>query len=136
MYLKYATVAMMAIGQAIAMPGKLVNRSPEPEFEDGKYIVDRQAGFANRATWNFNGNSLPSGLSISSYSAGGRVYSADNVVVRNGYLELRVPGGQRSLPYRSAEIVTNVQNIKYASVRTRAIFSETPGVCNGKSLAI
>ncbi|KAL0941413.1 glycoside hydrolase family 16 protein [Colletotrichum truncatum] len=123
----FATVLLTA-SQASALV-----RSPKPAGPtNGQYIVDGQFSFTNRAIFNFAGaTSLPSGLYRSTYSVGTHVYQAANAVVSGGYLNLKVPGGQTAQPYRSAEVVTVVNNIKYASVRTVAIFSGPAGVCNG-----
>ncbi|KAF7559193.1 hypothetical protein G7046_g4958 [Stylonectria norvegica] len=128
--------AALAFGLTAASPsGSILKRSPEPTLEDGRYIVDRDTSFANHASWTFTGTSLPSGLRASDYGAGSaRVFTPSNVNVRNGYLELLVNGGQTAMPYKSGEITTVVENIKYASVRTVAILSEPAGVCNGINL--
>ncbi|KAI9148041.1 Beta-glucanase-like protein [Paramyrothecium foliicola] len=124
-----ALLAYLQLG-AIAAPSVL-KRSPEPTFENGKYILDRQSQFANRLTVNFNSNSIPPSLQVSNYPVNDiRSFVARNAVVRNGYLELINSGGS-ARPYAGGEITTAVKNIKYASVRTVAILTETPGVCNG-----
>ncbi|EFQ27152.1 uncharacterized protein GLRG_02323 [Colletotrichum graminicola M1.001] len=92
--------------------------------------------FSNRQTWDFStlsdGAKLPKGLWASQYPIGDtHEYLKQNVFIQGGYLNLRVDGGQTAMPYRSGEVTTKFSNIKYASVRTVAIFSETPGVCNG-----
>ena len=51
--------------------------------------------------------------------------------VSDGYLNLEVPGGQTSAPIQCASVQTQEGDIKYASVRTTAIFSAEPGVCHG-----
>lgn len=129
----YVSVAFTVLGLAAASPkGCTTKRSPEPELENGHYIVDRATKFANKKVWTFNGKSLPEGLYSSDYQVGNtHVYTPSGVKVRNGYLELTVPGGQKSKPYKSAEVATEIENIKYASVRTTAILSEPAGVCNG-----
>ncbi|WDK16241.1 hypothetical protein CGRA01v4_07522 [Colletotrichum graminicola] len=95
--------------------------------------------FSNRQTWDFStlsdGAKLPKGLWASQYPIGDtHEYLKQNVFIQGGYLNLRVDGGQTAMPYRSGEVTTKFSNIKYASVRTVAIFSETPGVCNGHVL--
>ncbi|KAF4984576.1 hypothetical protein FZEAL_252 [Fusarium zealandicum] len=129
----YLSVAFMAMGLTVAAPQpSLMKRSPEPTLEDGKYVVDRATKFSNKAVYTFTGNTLPEGLYASNYPAGNtHTFTPSNVAVRNGYLELLVNGGQTKMPYKSGEIVTVIENIKYASVRTVAIFSEPAGVCNG-----
>ncbi|KAK7416155.1 hypothetical protein QQX98_005352 [Neonectria punicea] len=137
MYLvSYLSVALTAVGLAVATPQpSVMKRSPEPTFEDGKYLVDRDTTFSKKAVYTFTGGSLPQGLSASNYKAGStHTFTPSNVKVRNGYVELLVNGRQTSMPYKSGEIVTNIENIKYASVRTVAILSEPAGVCNGMFL--
>lgn len=127
------TAALLGAGLTAASPlSSMVKRSPEPVQRDGKYIVSRQAEFDNHVSWTFEGESLPEGLSVSAYPVQDtHVYKSDNIAVRDGYLELLVPGGQSAMPYTCGEVVTDVDNIKYASVRTVAILSEPAGVCNG-----
>ncbi|KAH7215709.1 concanavalin A-like lectin/glucanase domain-containing protein [Fusarium oxysporum] len=129
----YVSVAFTVLGLAAASPkGCITKRSPEPKLENGHYIVDRATKFANKKVWTFNGKSLPEGLYSSDYPVGKtHVFTPSGVKVRNGYLELTVPGGQKSKPYKAAEVATEIENIKYASVRTTAILSEPAGVCNG-----
>jgi hypothetical protein len=115
---------------ALATP-KVIKRSAAAEVKDGKYIVDRQAEFANHVTWTFDGSSIPEGLGVSTYPVNDqRGFYAENAIVRNGYLELVQSAGP-DFPYRGGEVVTSVKNIKYASVRTVAILTETYGTCNG-----
>ncbi|KFH48231.1 Beta-glucanase-like protein [Hapsidospora chrysogenum ATCC 11550] len=127
--------ALFGLGFATATPvasTPVLKRSPPPPHENGKYILeDRQAEFDNHISWDFQSGSLPHGLSRSQYPVGQtHRYAPENVVVRDGYLELLVPGGQ-SQPISCGEVVTDERNILYASVRTVAILTETPGVCNG-----
>ncbi|KAI8270448.1 hypothetical protein K4K58_010946 [Colletotrichum sp. SAR11_239] len=127
--MRFPTIATIsfAVGQAYALV-----RSPTPTVSGSSYVVDGQYTFANRAIFNFaTGTTLPSGLYRSTYSVGTHTYEAANAVVSGGYLNLIVPGGQTAQPYKCGEVVTTVANIKYASVRTVAIFSEPAGVCNG-----
>lgn len=119
-----------SLALAIATP-KVLKRSPQPTFENGVYIVDRQAEYANHVTWDFSGGNISEGLSVSNYAVNDqRGFSADNAVVRDGYLQLIQSAGS-SFPLKGGEVVTSVNNIKYASVRTIAILSEVPGTCNG-----
>lgn len=132
----YFVAGLIATGLTAATPSpSLVGRSPEPAYANGKYIVDRRTQFSKRAVWTFTGTKLPAGLTASNYGDDTRVFKPSNVNVRNGYLELLVNGGQK-MPYKSGEISTNVQNIKYASVRTTAILTEVHGVCNGAPLIL
>ncbi|KAH6886995.1 concanavalin A-like lectin/glucanase domain-containing protein [Thelonectria olida] len=125
-------LALLAAGQSLALTTPNLNRrSPEPEFVDGKFLVDR-ASFANHASYTFTGSSLPAGLYASNYGVGDtHTFTPNNVIIRDGYLQLLVNGGQTAKPYKSAQIETTVTNIKYASVRTVAILTEPAGVCNG-----
>jgi hypothetical protein len=124
----------MAAGLSAAMmvPNS-VKRSPEPTFENGVYVVSSDAQFSNYVKFTFDGNKLPEGL----FAADWRIddnwsVNAENVAVKDGYLQLKVPGGQQK-PYKCAQVDTTVTNILYASVRTVAILTKTPGVCNGMS---
>ncbi|KAF9878756.1 hypothetical protein CkaCkLH20_03656 [Colletotrichum karsti] len=107
-------------------------RSPNPTESGGKYVVNGYS-YSNRLLFNFaSGTSLPDGLYKSTWDIGStHTYRAENAYVSGGYLNLVVPGGQTSQPYTGGEVTTVVDNIKYASVRTVAIFSEPKGVCNG-----
>lgn len=68
-------------------------------------------------------------------------FDVSNVRVANGFLRLTVPGGQKpvspseevtaGVPISCAEIFTKEDNIRYASVRTKAIFSRVLGTCHG-----
>lgn len=131
----YLSVAITVLGLASAAPKDCpTKRSPVPKFEKGQYIVDRSTKFSNKKVWTFNGKSLPAGLYASDYPVGKtHLFTSSNVKLNKGYLELNVPGGQKSKPYKCAEVATEMENIMYASVRTTAILSEPAGVCNGKS---
>ena len=135
MHLKTFTVGILSSIPVLAQAGgSILKRSPAPALENGTYIVDRQAEFANRLTVDFASEGIPPSLQISDYPVNDVWhFSAGNSVVRNGYLELVVTGGS-AIPYVGGEITTAVRNIKYASVRTIAILTETPGVCNGMCL--
>lgn len=108
----------------------------------GQWVVPGTGNFANKSVFNFAGSSLPAGLSASNYEVddqnGGapynHVFEPANVAVSGGYLNLKVPGGQKpteNTAISSAEVVTNT-NMLYGSVRTNAIFSTVPGTCQGK----
>ncbi|KFA65139.1 hypothetical protein S40285_06516 [Stachybotrys chlorohalonatus IBT 40285] len=126
------TALAFGLSTAAATPN-LLKRSPPAEEINGTYVVDRQAEFANHVSWNFQSGQLPNWLWPSNYAVGdnSRVFVPENAILRDGYLDLLVNGGQTARPYRSAEIVTVANNIKYASVRTVAILTEPAGVCNG-----
>ncbi|KAK1980578.1 concanavalin A-like lectin/glucanase domain-containing protein [Colletotrichum cereale] len=102
----------------------------------GVFPIPDAGIFYNRQTWDFSGladyAALPRGLHASKYPVGDtHEFLPRNAFIQGGYLNLRVEGGQTDAPYRSGEVTTMTTNIKYASVRTTAILSETPGVCNG-----
>ncbi|TDZ34951.1 Beta-glucanase [Colletotrichum spinosum] len=124
----FATV-LLAAGAAIAQ------RSAKPALANGVYTVDGQR-FKNRGFWNFgslrDGAAIPAGLRVSGYPVSTtHFYDPAMVSIKGGYLELKVPGGQSRMPYRGAEVVTSYTKITSASVRTVAVFAESPGVCNG-----
>jgi beta-glucanase (GH16 family) len=93
--------------------------------------------FAETSTFSFTGTSLPSGLQVNTYPVENdnapyfHSYTASNAYVRNGFLNLRVPGGQTQSPITGGEVQTTEGDIFYATVRTRAIFSTVPGTCTG-----
>ncbi|KAK2026946.1 concanavalin A-like lectin/glucanase [Colletotrichum zoysiae] len=123
----FFTSAILSATQAFAL-----TRSPQPTVTNGQYVVGGYS-YANRAIFDFAGRTtLPDGLYASTWPIGDtHKFDASNVVVGGGYLNLKVPGGQAAKPYSCAEVSTTFDNIKYASVRTVAIFSEPAGVCNG-----
>lgn len=90
-------------------------------------------------TFTFAEAALPSGLSASSHTVSGdgvttsdRMFATENVGIQDGYLILKVPGGQaRSGPISCAEVATDFEAL-YGSMRTWAILSGTSGVCNGR----
>jgi len=132
-FLSSITTAMV-VGLAAAMPqpeASVHKRSPEPVFENGKYIVDRQTQFANKAVYTFESGQLPAGLAASNYGGGARTFTPNNVRFSNNYLELLVNGGQTQMPYTCSEVTTTVSNILYGSVRTTAILTDPAGVVNG-----
>lgn len=112
------------------------------------WVVQGAGTFQNRDVYKFQGNTLPAGLSISDYISNQRDdqtphrvpcnprFDPANVQIVGGLLNLTVPGGQKpkqgtDYALKCAEITTAVENILYASVRTRAIFSSVPGTCHG-----
>jgi hypothetical protein len=117
------------------------------------WVVSGAGSFSTRAEYYFNGTSLPIGLGASNYTVGGRSdaepgsgseiqydhnYNPVNVGVSNGFVNLKVPGGQNPNAtadgaLSAAEIETDERGILYASVRTRAIFSPEPGTVHGES---
>ncbi|KAI3558155.1 hypothetical protein CABS01_02720 [Colletotrichum abscissum] len=128
MHFSFIASALVAITPVLAL-----TRSPAPTVTNGQYVVDGYA-YAKRQIFNFaSGTTLPSGLYKSTWNISDpptHRFDAANVVVGSGYMNLKVPGGQTAMPYSAAEVSTTF-NVKYASVRTVAIFSEPAGVCNG-----
>jgi beta-glucanase (GH16 family) len=57
-------------------------------------------------------------------------FDAKNVVVKDGFLQLTVPGGQTGDTISSAEVATTFE-LLHGSVTTYAILTDTAGVCNG-----
>lgn len=55
----------------------------------------------------------------------------ENVLFANGYLVLKVPGGQNTDPIKGGAIETQDHNTLYGSVRVKAILPSEPGVCAG-----
>jgi hypothetical protein len=98
--------------------------------------------FANFKTYNFESGIFPTDLHKSGYPVPDTVgnpqaiynhsFTPDNVVLENGYMVLKVPGGQNTSPILCAEVQTVATNIQYASVRTTAILTQEPGVVDGK----
>jgi len=104
------------------------------------YTVPSLGTFTNFANYTFGNldNTLPAGLTASDDTTVGdlpysQVYEASNVVVRDGFMQLMVPGGQTAAPYSSAQVMTEETDIMYASVRTTAILASPAGTVNGKS---
>jgi hypothetical protein len=94
--------------------------------------------FTHAKTYDFAGaTQLPSDFFKSTWLVNdaplGHKFEADLVSVADGFLQLKVPGGQTAGPVRSAEIGTKFAYIMYASVRTTAILGDPAGTCNGAS---
>jgi len=103
------------------------------------YTVPGLGTFTNFANYTFGNldNTLPAGLIASDDTTIGdlpysQVYEASNVVVRDGFMQLMVPGGQTAAPYSSAQVMTEETDIMYASVRTTAILASPAGTVNGE----
>lgn len=56
-----------------------------------------------------------------------QLYTIDNVAVKDGALQLKVPGGQTASPILGAEVATTEKNILYGSVRTMMQISSVSG---------
>lgn len=97
--------------------------------------------FTNFVTYSFANSSIMSGLQVSDYTVNDLAsisnakfdhsFSPSNVEVSDGYLVLKVPGGQKSSPITCGEVTTSETEILYASIRTTAILTEEPGVVDG-----
>ncbi|KAK5019376.1 concanavalin A-like lectin/glucanase domain-containing protein [Cryomyces antarcticus] len=124
--------------------GKCFGTSPAATQSGGVYNValgtGETASYTNANTFNFAGASaLPAGLVASNYQIGdastkpySRTFLPEDVIVSGGgYMQLKIPGGQTTAPLKCAQVVTAATNIKYASVRTTAIFSSVAGSCHG-----
>jgi len=105
------------------------------------YTVPFLGTFTNFANYTFTNldGSLPAGLVATDGRTIGdapysQIYQASNVVVRDGFLQLMVPGGQMQAPYSSAQVTTQQTDIIYASVRTTAILATPAGTVNGEFL--
>ena len=119
-------------------------RSASPAKTGCVYPVSYVGNFTNAAVWDFtNLTSLPDGLGIDEFdlskrSVRGAVYdqryTASNVAVKNGTLQLKVPGSQKKSPILGGQIETDVDDILYASVRTIAQVSNVSGACHGMLL--
>lgn len=102
-------------------------------------LEEREVQYAATKTFTFPGSTLPAGLYASTYKVGkagaplAHKFDAENVKVRNGFLELVVPGGQQGKSTISSAEVETTFTALYGSVRTWAVLTETPGVCNGTS---
>ncbi|WYZ40616.1 hypothetical protein EsH8_IV_000957 [Colletotrichum jinshuiense] len=132
-------LAALLAACASAAPAPLPQRSAKIKSANGPYKLEGYS-FAKRSYWDFsklaNGAALPAGLHASDYTVDNSyVFVPSNVYISGGYLTMKVPGGQKAKPYRAGEVTTTLSNIRAASVRTVAILTENPGVCNGKALS-
>ena len=95
-------------------------------------MVDGSESFTQSLTIDFSASTtLPSTLAISTDPIGStpdtQLYTTGNVVVQDGTLQLKVPGGQTASPILGAEVYTSVDNILFASVRTTMQVSTVAG---------
>lgn len=97
----------------------------------------KRATFASTTTWSFTGKTLPTGLRKSTDLIGhdqpgllDHKFDKKNVQVKDGFMQLVVPGGQTGDVISSAEVGTDFE-LLYGSVTTYAILTDTPGACNG-----
>ncbi len=114
--------------------------SPAATKSGTLYAVAGVGSFSTLTTFNFAGlTALPSGLVVSNYTINDaapyyHTFTPSNVKVSDGYLQLKVPGGQKTSPLSCAQVTTSFSIIKYASIRTTAIFGSSAGTVNGKLL--
>ncbi|ERF69253.1 hypothetical protein EPUS_09070 [Endocarpon pusillum Z07020] len=116
-----------------------VAKSADPSKQGCHWLVPGVGYFTHRSKFTFDGTTLPAGLKANVHTVGGnapfnRCFTTSNVYIDNGFLILRVPGGQTESPIECGEVQTTFTDILHASVRTRAIFSEVPGTCTGMFL--
>lgn len=107
--------------------------------------VEGLGEFQKHVTYKFTGTTLPEGLHASDAQLihdqnNGAPYNhrfeASNVVVKDGFLQIKVPGGQTPATRPDSaifagEVFTSDSNILYGSIRTNAIMSTVPGTCQG-----
>ncbi|MCJ1446045.1 MAG: hypothetical protein MMC23_006550 [Stictis urceolatum] len=90
--------------------------------------------FSTSKIYTFDSGSLPDGLRVDTDHISdqplGHTFSSSNVQIADGYLQLKVPGGQTT-NIQSAEVSTDDTNILYGSVKTVAILSAPAGTVNG-----
>lgn len=111
--------------------------SSSPATQEGcLWTVDGSGSFTHTLTVDFSVlNALPSNTlaysndsipstTSTSYS---QHYTSDNVAVKDGALQLKVPGGQTTSPILGAEVYTTEESILYASVRTMMQISSVSG---------
>lgn len=114
---------------------------------DCLYHVDGVGSFTKSVSYTFpvDGPNLPAGLrksdgvTVADTESGApynHIFLGGNVVIKNKYLEIKVPGAQNpssraDQAITAGEVFTDDSDILYASVRTHAIFSTVPGTCQG-----
>jgi hypothetical protein len=102
------------------------------------------AQWASTTTFTFDGETLPTGLVIStdlvedtasdgSTAKFDHQFNASNVQVSDGFLQLTVPGGQTTSPIQCGEVSTDFE-VLHASVSTFAILTNESGICNGEMI--
>jgi len=134
------TAARVAFLYSLLCAQTTAQASPSsPACTSYLYTVPSLGTFTNFANYTFGNldNTLPAGLAASDDTTVGdlpysQVYEASNVVVRDGFMQLMVPGGQTEAPYSSAQVMTEETDIMYASVRTTAILASPAGTVNGE----
>ena len=110
--------------------------SSSPATNNGcLWTVDGSSSFTHTLTIDFsNLNAFPSdSLAISNdtipsgLAPHSQHYIVENVAVKDGTLQLKVPGGQTASPILGAEVSTTEKNILYGSVRTMMQISSVSG---------
>lgn len=109
-------------------------------------VIDGVGTFTNSAVYTFNGSTLPEGLHAPdgelikdrdhpSPAPYNHVFQASNVAIKDGFLQIKVPGGQTpatapNFAITGGQVFTEDAGILYASVRTHAILDTEPGTCS------
>ena len=110
--------------------------SSSPATEDGcHWTVDGSSSFTNSLTIDFSIlNAFPSDtIAISTDTIPSvppiytQLYTIGNVAIKDGTLQLKVPGEQTVSPILGAEVSTTEKNILYGSVRTMMQISSVSG---------
>lgn len=106
-----------------------------PVAEDA---IQASSQFSASKTFTFTGSTLPAGLQIDTGLIGktkpsllNHRFDKKNVAVKDGFLQLTVPGGQSGQKTISSAEVATTFDMLYGSVTTWAILTDTAGVCNG-----
>ncbi|KAM0801442.1 concanavalin A-like lectin/glucanase domain-containing protein [Usnea florida] len=112
-----------APSQSSSPPPSTSSAGTSPTKEGCVWVVDGSGSFTQSLTIDFSvSTTLPSTLSVSTDSIPStpdtQLYTTGNVVVQDGTLQLKVPGGQTASPILGAEVYTSEDDILYASVRT------------------
>ena len=119
-------------------PPSSTGRSPLPSRSGCLWMVDGVGSFTHSQVFDFAQlSSIPAFLEVSSYIVGAgnaphaHEFSQNNVALKDGYLQLKVPGGQYSSPIQGAEVSTSDKSIHLGSIRTLMQISTIPGTCHG-----
>jgi len=141
--MSFTTKSLVLINVLASIANALPAKPSRASSKCGGQVIDGTGTFMQSQTFTFSGTTLPSGLIamddklIGDQENGApynHIFQAENVFVQNGYLNIKVPGGQTPASatdqaISSGEVYTEVSDILYASVRTHAIFSTVPGTC-------
>ena len=121
-----------------AAPPASGGSSAQPVQSGCVWVVDGAASFTHHQIFDFTQmTNLPSGLVVSTdpIPAGSapfsQHYTADNIAVTGGTLQLKVPGGQTASPILGAELATADKDILYGSVTTTVQISSVAGTTHG-----